>query len=279
MPMVRSDEEFEVMHRIPTCRLVLTAFALLSTSCAKEAPPPAAPSSAVNAANAPLIVSAATSTKEVVEAITDEFAKANGVDVKVNAGPSNALASQILAGAPADLFLSANAKWADEIQKGGLAAESIQLLTNHLVIVVPKGNPAQVREPKDLLSDRMKKLALAGEQVPAGMYADQALTKLELMRQLVEKNKIVRGQDVRSALGFVERGEAEAGIVYSTDVSVVPDIESVYTFDAALHDDIVYVLVLTKPGATKGPAKALFDFFASPNADATYVKFSFERLR
>src|SRR5262249_34811402 len=158
-------------------------------------------------------------------------------------------------GAPADLFLSANAKWADEVAKGGQAAESARLLTNQLVIVVPKGNPANVHDPKDLLSDRVKKLALAGEQVPAAMYAEQALTKLDLMKQLVDSGKIVRGQDVRTALSYVERGEAEAGIVYSTDVGVATGIESVYQFDPGLHDDIVYVLVLTKSGATRPEAR------------------------
>ena len=119
----------------------------------------------------------------------------------------------------------------------------MRLLTNQLVIVVPSGNPGDVREPKDLLSDKVKKIALAGEKVPAGMYAEQALTKLDLLPQLTAAQKIVRGQDVRNTLSFVERGEAEAGIVYSTDVRIASGVTTAHEFDASLHDEIVYVLV------------------------------------
>jgi molybdate transport system substrate-binding protein len=189
--------------------LAVTSF----ISCSDD-PRPAA----VATQKKPIVVSAAASTKELVEELAKEFRTAAGTEVKVNAGPSNALASQILAGAPADLFISANQQWADEVEKAGKAVSAVRLLTNQLVIVVPRGNPGEVHEPQDLLADKVKKIALAGEKVPAGMYAQQALTKLELLQPLMDAEKIVRGQDVRSALSYVERGEAEAGIVYSTDV-------------------------------------------------------------
>ena len=79
----------------------------------------------------------------------------------------------------------------------------MRLLTNKLVIVVPAGNPAEVHKPEDLLSDKVQKIALAGEKVPAGMYADQSLEKLGLLKQLTDAGKIVRGQDVRNTLSYV----------------------------------------------------------------------------
>ena len=115
---------------------VLTLVAL--TSCAKSVPPAPAPPAAVHR---PLIVSAAASTKDLIDELAKEFTAATGTEVKVNAGPSNALAGQILAGAPADLFLSANQQWADEIEKAGKAEASVRLLTNQLVIVVPPRQP------------------------------------------------------------------------------------------------------------------------------------------
>src|SRR5262245_31926958 len=118
------------MHQVRISAAGLLPIAVLVASCTNQ--PPRPPSTH---ATGPVVVSAAASTKEVVEAIGAEFTKSSGIDVKVNAGPSNALASQILAGAPADLFLSANAKWVDEVEQGGLAAEKVRLLTNHLVIV------------------------------------------------------------------------------------------------------------------------------------------------
>jgi molybdate transport system substrate-binding protein len=111
------------------------------------------------------------------------------------------------------------------------------------------------------------------------MYADQALTKLELLEPLVTAGKIVRGQDVRSALSFVERGEAEAGIVYSTDLTAAQGVKTVHEFDPSLHDEIAYVLVLLKRDDASPRAKELFEFLQSAEADAVYAQFGFERLK
>ncbi len=245
---------------------VVIAIFLSSTSCSKEAPPAAKTES--------LVLSAAASTKEVMESLAEKFTKAK---VTVNPGPSNGLATQILEGAPSDLFLSASPQWADEVQKGGQAVESTRLLTNRLVLIVPKGNPAKVAEPKDLLLPAVKKVSLAGEEVPAGKYADQALTKLDLYKQL--EGKIVRGQDVRMAFTYVERGEAEAGIVYSTDVGASAKVESVYEFDPTTHDEIAYVLVLLKHGNDQTVAHEFYKFLQSDEAGEAYTKFGFSRLK
>jgi molybdate transport system substrate-binding protein len=257
-----------------TARIILALFPLAFISCAKSVPPKPP---AVD--HKPVIISVAASTKDLLDDLAGQFTAATGTEIKVNAGPSNALAGQILAGAPADLFLSANQQWADEITNAGKATASARLLTNRLVIVVPKDNPGAVREPQDLLSEKVQKVALAGEKVPAGMCADQALTKLELLPKLTAAQKIVRGQDVRSTLSYVERGEVEAGIVYSTDIRAAPGVTMVHEFDASLHDEIVYVLVLLEPDSESPPAREFFDFVQSPLADDTYARFGFTRLR
>jgi molybdate transport system substrate-binding protein len=244
------------------------------TGCSKQAPPQAN----ANRTDS-IIVSVAASTKDVVETLADDFRKAGGAEVKINSGPSNGLANQILAGGPADLFVSASEQWADEVQRSGQAEKSIKLLTNRLALVVPKANPADVHEPKDLLSPKVKKLALAGEKVPAGMYADQALAKSDLLKALTDEHKIVRGQDVRTALTYVERGEAEAGIVYSTDAATATNVVIVHEFDSSLHGPIVYVLVLLKHGAQNAAARQFYDLLQSATADQVYQKFGFSRLR
>jgi molybdate transport system substrate-binding protein len=249
------------------------ALAILS-SCSKERPAPNAQS---QTSDEPIIVSAAASTKEVMEMLAQRFQEQSHTEVKINAGPSNGLAAQIAAGAPADLFLSASQQWADEVQKGGQAEAMVRLLTNRLVLVVPKGNPAGVHEPKDLLSPKVQKVALAGEKVPAGIYAAQALEKLGLLKQLIDAEKIVRGQDVRGTLSYVDRGEAEAGIVYSTDLAAASNSEIVYQFDPKLHDEIVYVLVLLKHG-TAPSVRKFYDFLQSPESDEVYTTFGFQRF-
>jgi len=210
--------------------------------------------------------------------LAKDFAKKSKGTIKINPGASNSLAGQIIAGAPADLFLSASPEWADKMDEAKLSAKKVKLLTNKLVLVVPKGNPAGVKEPKDLNRPSVKKLALAGEKVPAGKYADQALTKLGLLEGLVKEKRIVRGQDVRTALAYVDRGEVEAGIVYSTDVLAAKNVQQVHEFDQALHDEIVYVLVLLKHGEGNPAAKEFYEFLQSAGTAEEFKKFGFERL-
>jgi molybdate transport system substrate-binding protein len=224
------------------------------------------------------LLSAAASTKDLMESLAEQFAKKSMDTVKVNPGASNNLAGQIIAGAPADLFLSASPEWAGKVDEAKLAVQHVKLLTNKLVLVVPNGNPAGVKEPKDLTKATVKKIALAGEKVPAGKYADQALTKLGLLDNLAKAKKIVRGEDVRTALAYVERGEVEAGIVYPTDLRAAKGVEQVHEFDVALHDEIVYVLMLLKRGEANPAAKGFFEFLKSDEANATYQKFGFQRV-
>ncbi len=255
-----------------------TASAPAPPSPASAAATPTVPASSPEVAIRELTISAAASTRDVLEPLAAEFSREHAVKVKVNAGPSSGLATQILQGAPADLFLSANRDWANRVDKEGHAQARTDFLTNALVLVVPKGNRAEVHAPKDLLSDKVQRVALAGETVPAGQYADQALKKLELFDSLIESKKIVRGQDVRTTLSHVDRGEADAGIVYSTDLAAAPNVEEVFRFDPASHDEIVYVLVLLKGGAAKPDAKAFFEFLQSPAAAPAFEKAGFQRL-
>lgn len=267
------------MNHVLRVSILLSVAALASLpGCSRKEPTESAAEIVVAQSSkkpAKLIVSVAASTTDVVEELCEGFAVDDDVDVKVNAGPSNGLAAQILAGAPADLFLSASKEWADKIEAAGLAVERVDLLTNRLVVVVPKGNPAGVHKPEDLSADTVKKLALAGESVPAGVYAGQALTKLALLNELVAEGKIVRGQDVRAALSYVERGEAEAGIVYATDVHAAKNVEIAFEFDPELHDQIVYVLVLLEHAEGNKLAQELYSHLQTAAADEVYSKFGF----
>lgn len=249
--------------------LVMLATAL--ASCAKTTSMPVSPE------RERLIVSVAASAKDVVESLGEQFR--GSADVQVNSGPSNGLATQILAGAPSDLFLSASRQWAEEVQKNNMAARSLKLLTNRLALIVPAGNPGQVHTPQDLLAKSVQRIAMADTAVPAGKYGDQVLTRLELLQALTDQGKIVRGQDVRTALAYVERGEAEAGIVYSTDVRVTRGVELVYEFDPGMHDEIVYILVLLKHGDRKPAAREFYEFMQTPQADAVYSQAGFERIQ
>ena len=228
---------------------------------------------------APVTIFVAASTEDAVKQIAGVFTDETKTPVRISAGATNALANQIIEGAPADLFLAANRQWADKVSEAGHAAKSRDLLAGDLVVIVPKGNPAGIRNPKDLLDKKVTHVALAGEKVPAGMYAAQALKPEGIYDRLLAEKKIVRGQDVRQALAFVERGEAEAGVVYWTDALNADKVTVAITFDPDTYDAIVYPLLLLKPGE-KNPATAkFFDFLRSDRAADIFTDRGFRVLR
>jgi molybdate transport system substrate-binding protein len=220
----------------------------------------------------------AASTKDAVQENATQFTKEMGIDVKINADDSSKLATQIVNAAPADIFLSANQKWADFVRDKGFAQEIKPLLGNTLVIVVPLGNPGKVAKPEDLGAPAVQKIAVAGPTVPAGIYARQALTRLKLWDELEQQKRIVPGENVRVALTYVERGEAEAGIVYGTDARISTKIQEVYTFQPDTHDKIVYPLVLLQAGQKNDAARKFYEYLQSPAAAAVFRKHGFTRL-
>jgi molybdate transport system substrate-binding protein len=226
----------------------------------------------------PVVAFVAASTKDAVQEIADVFAKERKTEVKVTADDSSRLATQIVEGARADVYLSANEEWANFVKDKGLAQETTPLLGNSLVIVVPAGNPAKVGRPEDLTKSAVKRVAVAGPTVPAGIYARQALGKLGLWNALEKEKKVVSGENVRVTLMYVERGEADAGVVYATDAKLTNKVEQVFTFDPSTHEPIRYPLVLLKERPRTRDGQAFFDFLQSPAAAAIFRKYGFTVL-
>ena len=225
-----------------------------------------------------LLLLSASSLSDVLTRIATNYKASHGVNVNISSGGSNALARMILAGSPGDLFLSANNQWADVVEQQNLSVQRVSLLTNQLVLIVPKANPASIHKPQDLFStaDANSRLMLAGEQVPAGKYAQQALTHLHLYKKLIEQNKIARGHNVRQAMLYVETGHAGAGIVYATDARASDKVKVVYTFDAQTHQPITYSLLLLKsPNAAAAQGQRFFDYLQSPQALAVFQAHGF----
>lgn len=220
----------------------------------------------------------AASTTDAIEEVARIFQDEMQIEVVISTGPSNGLAQQILAGAPVDVFLSANKKWADAIADQALASETVDLLANRLVLIVPEGNPARIKDPADLARTKVSRVAIAGENVPAGIYAQQALRNLGLFRQLRESNKLARGSDVRITLAYVERAEAEAGIVYATDARISDRVEVISEFDPQSYDPVVYPAVLLKTASGRTAAVRFFTFLQSSEGQAVFQRFGFTPL-
>jgi molybdate transport system substrate-binding protein len=231
---------------------------------------------AVSTSAQPVWILVAASTRDAVQVIADDFTRDTGIPVQISAGDSSKLANQIINGAPADLFLSANEEWAKQVVDQGRGSVSVTLLGNSLVLIVPKGNPAGVSKPEDLLRPAVNRVAVAGPTVPAGIYGREALTHFKVWNQLEQQKKIVSGENVRVTLSYVETGEADAGLVYSTDAKITDKVTSVYTFPADSHSPIIYPLVVLTSVPNSG-AERLARRLQSPEAAEVFHRFGFSQ--
>jgi len=232
---------------------------------------------------------AAASTKDAVENLAKRFRAAGGGAVRTVFAASSTLAKQIAQGAPADLYLSADPAWMDQLaQRGAIdAASRVDLLGNCLVLIVPSDGGAAPADPGELgaaalgafldatlTDDRPLAIADPGH-VPAGLYAEAALETLGLWQGLAERT--ARTADVRVALALVDRGEAPVGIVYRTDALISSRVRVVGWFPAASHPPIVYSLALVAAPASDA-ARRFYDLLRSVDSAAVFRSYGFRVL-
>jgi molybdate transport system substrate-binding protein len=193
-------------------RLAPVAFvAVLLASCSSTGSP----------GSSQLTVLGAASLTETFQAIGKDFQKQHpGVSVRFSFGPSDGLATQIQNGAPADVFASASEKWMDALAQGPGVSHRADFARNRLVLVVPASNPAHIASLSDLARPGLK-LVLAAEGVPAGDYGREILANAGIENAALA-NVVSSEVDVRGVLQKVASGDADAGIVYVTDVT--PDV-------------------------------------------------------
>jgi molybdate transport system substrate-binding protein len=215
---------------------------------------------------------AAASLTDALAAAAKGFEAASGHRVSFNFGGSNDLARQIRAGAPADLFFSADLAQMLALEKDGRVSpvDRIDVLSNALVVVVPADSKAKVASAADLR--RFARIALASpEAVPAGVYAKQYL-QAESAWEAV-KDKVVPTLDVRAALAAVEAGHADAGVVYRTDAAPSKRVRVAFEVPRGRGPRIVYPLSLVQ--GAKPAAAQLRDYLVSDTARSVYEKHGF----
>ncbi|MDD9194350.1 molybdate ABC transporter substrate-binding protein [Aliivibrio sp. S3MY1] len=196
--------------------------------------------------SANVTVYAASSLTNVMNDIVDEYQNETGEKVRVSFAGSSSLARQISNGAPADIYLSANSKWMDYlIEQDQIDTESkVDLLRNVLVLIASKSTPTE-NTWQWFIGQKGFRIAMADPRhVPAGLYGKQSLEKQ--FRWPEVKDHIASGNNVRSALLFVERDEAPLGIVYKTDALLSKEVTIVEEFPADSHDPIVYPMAIIK---------------------------------
>ena len=255
----------------------LTILILFACVPASRGEDPAAEAPTRASPKASILVFAAASTTNALDEIKAQFTNGSGVAVQTSYASSSTLVQQIVHGAEADLFLSADAKWADYLVKQGQMLQRQDLLGNRLVIVVPAASRIEVKKAEDLLAPGIEHLALGEPQsVPAGIYAKQALTKLGLWERL--KAKVVSAEDVRHALVYVETDSAEAGIVYATDAAVSKRVKVAAEISEKLTGPVRYPLVLLKHGEGSAAARSFYRYLNSPAAAKVFQKYGFTVL-
>lgn len=237
-----------------------------------------APSSASTTATSTVTVFAAASLKDALDSVSDAFTARTGLKTRISYAGSMALAKQVEAGAPADVFFSADQASMDYLESKGLIhpESRANLLGNSLVLVAPRhAKPEKLPLTGEALTAALGtgKIATGDpSSVPVGKYARAALEKLGLWT--VVEGKFAFTDNVRAALMFVVREEAPLGIVYGTDAKSEPKVKIVATFPAGAHPPIAYPVALTSRAAAEG-AGGFLAFLKGKEAKAIFVEKGF----
>jgi len=221
-------------------------------------------------------VYAAASLTDVIAELAKGFEALQGAHVVAGYGASNTLAQQVHEGAAPGVFISASAEWVDKLDGWSLVEPGtrVDLAGNALVVIVPKDAKDRPATLRDLIHAKYRRIALADPvAVPAGKYAKAALEKAGVYEGL--KARVVAAQDVRTALTYVERGEAAAGIVYATDAAASNKVDIAFRVPSDVHPKIVYPMVLVK--GANGKARELHAFLQTPQAWDVFAKAGFTK--
>jgi molybdate transport system substrate-binding protein len=229
---------------------------------------------------AELTISAAASLKDALNEVKALYLKEKPNTVlTINLGASGALEQQIEQGAPVDLFFSASSAsmtlLKDKEQLDNTTLKN--MLGNKVVLIVPKDSTVSISSFAEVLDSSIKKVAL-GEPttVPAGQYAEQVFTYLKILDQV--KAKAVYGKDVKEVLTWVETGNVEAGVVYSTDAKVSTKVKVMATASEASHKSVIYPVAMIKTTKSPEATKDFLNYLGSDSAKAVFSKYGFSVL-
>ncbi|MEB5694590.1 molybdate ABC transporter substrate-binding protein [Klebsiella aerogenes] len=226
-----------------------------------------------------ITVFAAASLTNAMQDIAQAYKKERHVEVVSSFASSSTLARQIEAGAPADLFISADQKWMDyAVDKKSIdTATRTTLLGNNLVVVAPKASDRgdiTINAKTDWVSLLQGGRLAVGDpdHVPAGIYAKEALQKLGAWETL--SPKLAPAEDVRGALALVERNEAPLGIVYGSDAVASKGVKVVGAFPEDSHKKVEYPLAIVD-GHKNATVTAFYDYLKGPEASAIFKRYGF----
>ena len=221
-----------------------------------------------------LTISAATSLTDAFTELAKQFRKVNkGVKVRLNFGSSSTLLTQIQSGAPSDIMASADLTNLEKLVASGNVVVTPKVFArNTMAIAVKPGNPKSVRSVADLAS--LSFIALCGKTVPCGVYASSVLTRAGVV---IAESKVTRGIDVKATLSAVANGDADAAIVYKTDVLAAKKTVVGIDIPSAQNVKAMYGIAPIRGSKNPANAKAFIDFVLSEQGWQILKSFGFQR--
>jgi molybdate transport system substrate-binding protein len=235
---------------------------------------------ALAARGAEIMVFAAASLSDSLQQIGADYHRQTGNNVLFNLAASSTLARQIEAGAPADIFFSADEAQMQNLEKQGLILSETRRdrLGNSLVIVVTSDSSLKIHSPAELAEEKIRRIALADPQaVPAGVYSKEYLQKLNLWEKVAPK--VVPMENVRGALAAVESGNVDAGMVYKTDADISQKVKVVYEIPREDGPKITYPTAVVKDSKQKKAAVAFLDYLEGEDAAKVFEHYGFVVLK
>jgi molybdate transport system substrate-binding protein len=233
-----------------------------------------APAAAVSPLKGEITVSAAASLTDSFTAMAKAFRAANPkVKVRLNFGSSSTLVAQIQAGAPSDVIAAADLASVERlVASGNVVAAPRVFARNSLSIAVKPGNPEKVKSIKDLA--RLKTIAMCGKAAPCGVYASTVLARAGVV---IKESNITRGMDAKATLGAVVTGDADAAIVYKTDVIAAG--KSIQAIDISTSSNVkaAYGIASIRGSKNGSLAKAFVDFVLSEQGWRILKGFGFQK--
>lgn len=226
----------------------------------------------VTAAPAPILVSAAISLTDALTEVAGAYREATGQEVRFNFAGSNVLARQIVNGAPADLFISADQAQMDVVVARGAVLTPVPLLRNRLAIVTPSGNGAAVKDVNGLTG--LRRIAVGDPAaVPAGVYAREYLQRTGLWPDV--EARLLPFPNVRAALNAVAAGGADAGMVYESDAAASRSVDLALVIDGPHAPAIVYPAAVVAGSRNRDAALRFLEFLRSARAGGIFVRYKF----
>lgn len=220
-------------------------------------------------------ISAALGLKDVLTDIQKEYEAANpNVKLVFNFGPAGVLQKQLEQGVAADLFISASPKQVNELQSKNLVVPTTRkiLVSDKLVLVVPKSSQLAIENFQDLIKVTRFGMGEPGT-VPAGQYAMEFLKNIGIWESV--KDKAVQAKDVRTIITYVESGNTDAGIAFSTVAALSDKVKVIAVAPDGSHAPVTFPAVIMASSKHPKETEAFLAYLCSSQSEAVFTKYGF----